>query len=487
MMKRIITALRKPALVAGFLLSAAAALAQTYPGQFPANTVYGNATGSTAAPTPGQVTGNQITTGTVTNANHANMNAGTVKSNNTGSPAAPSDNTTLPNPFSAGTSLFPTLNGFEYNGTSAFGANTIGAQNIVAGTPAATVACCTWLNTFLPGVDSVGRTAVYAISTPNNTSTGWTSVFAARSSDNTNATPQNIIPGNNIVVHDNATIPHQTWSGYDATYITAGAIATTHIGREISIFNNGAACGAEDPFTINPTRGCVGLRYDCALSGALGLNDCGTAIDIINNGAKTIVGINFANNSLDTGVNANPPAIALPSAYAITGYTAAATVSGRMYFDSSSKLNLTPVAGANINGTNTNDNAAAGQVGQYVTASNTGVALTTGVVANITSISLTAGDWEITGWVSVTTGAGATLTQITGVATTVSSSSVTPIETGNLLSLLVTYPASQSQSLPIPATRLSIASTTTVFLNVFTTFGAGTNTAGGQIRARRVR
>jgi len=49
-------------------------------------------------------------------------------------------------------------------------------------------------------------------------------------------------------------------------------------------------------------------------------------------------------------------------------------------------------------GTTTNDNAAAGQVGEYVSSTITGgasVALTPGVATNITSISLTAGDWDV--------------------------------------------------------------------------------------------
>ena len=51
-------------------------------------------------------------------------------------------------------------------------------------------------------------------------------------------------------------------------------------------------------------------------------------------------------------------------------------------------------------GVTTNSNAAAGIVGEYISssiASGSAVSLTTGVSANVTSISLTAGDWEVYG------------------------------------------------------------------------------------------
>lgn len=51
----------------------------------------------------------------------------------------------------------------------------------------------------------------------------------------------------------------------------------------------------------------------------------------------------------------------------------------------------------NIVGVTNGSNAAAGSVGEYVTASPTGISLTTGTTINLTSISLTAGDWDVSG------------------------------------------------------------------------------------------
>jgi hypothetical protein len=51
-------------------------------------------------------------------------------------------------------------------------------------------------------------------------------------------------------------------------------------------------------------------------------------------------------------------------------------------------------------GTTTNDDAAAGHIGEYVSSmvpGGTGPALTSGAASNITSISLTAGDWDVSG------------------------------------------------------------------------------------------
>ena len=64
-------------------------------------------------------------------------------------------------------------------------------------------------------------------------------------------------------------------------------------------------------------------------------------------------------------------------------------------------------------GTTTNDSAATGNVGEFVTATvavGAAVALTTATTANVTSISLTAGDWDVSGQVNFTPGATTSIT-----------------------------------------------------------------------------
>ena len=58
-------------------------------------------------------------------------------------------------------------------------------------------------------------------------------------------------------------------------------------------------------------------------------------------------------------------------------------------------------AAGGLEGTPTNDNAIAGAVGEYIAAvvATPGVALATGVVSNVGSIALTAGDWDVDGTV----------------------------------------------------------------------------------------
>src|ERR1700744_413847 len=65
--------------------------------------------------------------------------------------------------------------------------------------------------------------------------------------------------------------------------------------------------------------------------------------------------------------------------------------------------NMTPNGGSataagQIRGTATNDNASAGNVGEYVVSNNTTAqSLASGTPLNVTSISLTPGDWDVTG------------------------------------------------------------------------------------------
>jgi hypothetical protein len=154
-------------------------------------------------------------------------------------------------------------------------------------------------------------------------------VFAARSSDSSAVTQQNIISNTCAIVHDNTTTGHFTWCRYAQSVITASAVASHHIGDENSLVNQGTAV-AEDPFNTNPTASSVNLRLDCG-NGALSGNDCGAALDIVPNTQKFISGINIANNALDPSLNANPPAIQLPNSYAVTWYSAAGSVGARVY------------------------------------------------------------------------------------------------------------------------------------------------------------
>lgn len=148
--------------------------------------------------------------------------------------------------------------------------------------------------------------------------------------------------------------------------------------------------------------------------------------------------------------------------------------------------------GAAIAGTTTNDNAASGYVGQQVistVASASAVSLTTATPANVTSISLPAGDWEVSGTVIRSLGATTSITQlITSVSTTsaTASSATAGDGTFQIFSTAAEVPAANVSQV-IPPVRLSLASTTTVYLVASDTFTVSTNAVFGTLRARRVR
>jgi hypothetical protein len=159
------------------------------------------------------------------------------------------------------------------------------------------------------------------------------------------------------------------------------------------------------------------------------------------------------------------------------------------------KLSIGDGSARAVVGTTTNDNAATGNVGQVITAtvaSGSAVSLTTDTTANVTSISLTAGDWDVSGQVDyVLTGATSTLQQM-GISLT---SATLPSQAGGSglgtdplrSSLLQTTTITGTMNLPVGPVRVSLSATTTVYLVAQASFSAGTTTAYGTIRARRMR
>ena len=145
--------------------------------------------------------------------------------------------------------------------------------------------------------------------------------------------------------------------------------------------------------------------------------------------------------------------------------------------------------GVEIEGTATNDSATAGYVGEVVSssvASGSAVSLTTSITANVTSISLTAGDWDVTGQVAFQFSAAPTaiIANINTTSATLGTVGITS-PYSSLQSTTFTSGATQFQGLPMG--RLSLSATTTVYLLAYATFASGTSSAYGWIWARRAR
>lgn len=149
-----------------------------------------------------------------------------------------------------------------------------------------------------------------------------------------------------------------------------------------------------------------------------------------------------------------------------------------------------------IKGTSTNDNALVGDVGELITSTvalASAVSLTSTTAANVTSISLTAGDWDVDGTVDFNLAAS---TSVTVLAASISLTTATlgTQPGGSGLGTDPTTTINQAASVPgglvvvsTPTVRISIAATTTVYLVASSTFTVSTNAAYGTIRARRIR
>ena len=180
-----------------------------------------------------------------------------------------------------------------------------------------------------------------------------------------------------------------------------------------------------------------------------------------------------------TGADITAAGGALLAGPTFTGVPAAPTAAPGT---SSTQLATTAFVQAGVvNGSN----APSGQIGEVVTAQQlTNVALTNGTPANITSISLTAGDWDVDGLIYMLCSAAAlgnvnasvSLTSATlGAVGTPARAQINITTTGN------------SVCMPTGRLRVNVSTTTTVYLVAQASFSSGTCNGQGTIQARRMR
>ena len=140
-------------------------------------------------------------------------------------------------------------------------------------------------------------------------------------------------------------------------------------------------------------------------------------------------------------------------------------------------------------GTTAVGNAAAGEIGELLSTSvTTGVSMTSGTAANIGTLSLTAGDWDVSGQVIFNPGTNLTImaAAISLTSATLPTAAQLAAGTGAMQQLRATFASSAAEFLNTGMTRVNVSATTTVYL-VGNVTGTGGWTTTGFIRARRIR
>lgn len=149
------------------------------------------------------------------------------------------------------------------------------------------------------------------------------------------------------------------------------------------------------------------------------------------------------------------------------------------------QINSKGTAGAQLKGATNNTTPPAGYIGEIISSvvlNASAISLSTGTTANLTSISLTAGDWDV--WGNVFFQIGGTCTIIE--AWINNASMTTPdLSLISQIQAVTSIGASTAQGLCAPQRSFTLATTTTIYISVNATFSTSTVTASGGIYARR--
>lgn len=296
--------------------------------------------------------------------------------------------------------------------------------------------------------------------------------------------PTGSTAGQTIVSTGSSTSP--VWGTVPLTGLSSVAANTV-------IANTTASSGAPSAFAM-PSCSTSSSALDWATSTGF---TCNTSINAATLGGATFAApgpigsttastgafttLSASNTVSGTGFSAylaSPPAI---------GGTAAA--SGK-FTTLQATSTITPSTTAGIVGTTAGDNAQTGSVGEVISSSvpiGSAVGLTSGTAANITSISLTAGDWDV--WGTIATNPAGTTTQSLTIASinTVSGAQATLPNSGAMIVLPFAAGGGSGIAASVGTRQINVTSTTTVYLVITSTFATSTNAAYGFLAARRRR
>jgi hypothetical protein len=131
------------------------------------------------------------------------------------------------------------------------------------------------------------------------------------------------------------------------------------------------------------------------------------------------------------------------------------------------------------------NNAPAGFIGEHVASSSVGLALSTGTTASAATLSLSAGDWDVTGACTFVPTSTTTVAAIGYGFSKTAAAFTIPGDSANLYQC--TFTTGAQQIIGAGPSRFSISAPTAVYANVYGTFSVAGMSASVNFHARRVR
>lgn len=428
----------------------------------PASGVMTNVTGTAAGLTAGTVTTNANLTGGVTSVGNATTVV--TNANLTGVVTSVGNATSFASTTGSGAVVLatsPTLTTPNLGTPSAIvltnASGTVTNLTLVTpalGTPTALVLTNA---TGLP-LGSTGVTGVLTVPNGGTGDSSFTAYAPLAGGTTTTGAVQSLSTG----MSNSGYVLTSTGSGSAPTFQAVSGSGTVNSGTQYQM--------AYYATTGTAVSGDSGITTDA--SGALNVSN-GTAFDTMNLTGTAANGAGARLQMFSTGG---------------LNYSASILLDARVGQSESLLISTTAPGGVQIQGTALNDNAAAGNVGEYVSAVVNGVTFPTTVTwGDATSISLTAGDWDVT--VSCNAYAnGATVLSASAGASATSGNVIPGTPEGDKYSISgMPFSDTQEPLIVCPNIRFSLSTTTIVYLKYESSYTVATPRLYGRISARRMR
>jgi hypothetical protein len=291
---------------------------------------------------------------------------------------------------------------------------------------------------------------------------------------------------NIFIQYSNTYISNATYNLYDMTspgslsfyYCSSSQAGTVASNNSAGVLTQEYVNG-NTVMTTSGTGIVTMIQSDIDTGNTTTLTTSGTGQTIIRNSALTSGTSSCLSIGSGTTGDVRSSVVSSTNTNAIAG---AGTInySALNFTNTSAKISTTTQTGGLLKGGLT-QNPNAGFIGEHIRANAT-VSITTATAGNVTSISLTAGIWDVSGIANYAFTTSATSTT-TGLSIT--SATFTGSQGDDYVNFINTFSTNAQISVSIPSKRVMVTSTTTFYLVQQATF-IGTATCLGRISATRV-